>query len=378
MRYFDLKTKVDNNIMICNNCFKTGHLFRQCNQPITSYGLIVFHKGPNNDQPIKFLFINRKFSLSYIEFIRGRYIYYKSIAKPNTSNKINNKCFANSKTPEITQSDSGFKEKRPVIDTKFVTYLFKNMTHREREKIVTEDFDTLWEELWSYDSKKHKNEYISARLKYNTFKKGMIINNRTLSLESILSQTISEFSKPEWGFPKGRKNMKETEIDCAMREFQEETDLDPSCLKLISDCPLTETYTGSNSTVYRGVYYMAKFVSNNPKHYEQLLINSKNRHQVSEIGDIQWLSLDDAMLKIRPYHSMRRKVLSMANQYIENVYLENEKLEEDKQIKRNNLDFEKINVGDIGFYEAPTYKNVLTDDTFNKMFPSINHFTWIC
>ena len=30
---------------------------------------------------------------------------------------------------------------------------------------------------------------------------------------------------PEWGFPKGRRNLKERDRECAVREFSEETGL---------------------------------------------------------------------------------------------------------------------------------------------------------
>ena len=36
----------------------------------------------------------------------------------------------------------------------------------------------------------------------------------------------SKFIEPEWGFPKGRRNNKEKDINCAIREFYEETNFD--------------------------------------------------------------------------------------------------------------------------------------------------------
>jgi len=272
----------------CNNCGKSGHIFKQCRQPITSFGFLVFHNGPSGNDPLKYLFINRKHSICYIEFIRGRYIYNK--------------------------------DDKPMIDTKYVNYLFCNMTKSERSRLVIETFDELWKELWSVDSKKHKYEYINAKLKYNTFKKGMVFNNKTLSLEAIISQTTSDFEHPEWEFPKGRKNLKETDLECAYREFCEETDLDKSNINIISDCPLSETYIGCNGTNYRGVYYMANFTSSNPMQYDHLELNPDNIYQISEIGNIKWFTIEEANVHIRPYNSMKYKVLNMANQYILSVY----------------------------------------------------------
>ena len=55
------------NIQYCNNCGNEGHLYRQCKLPVLSYGVLLF----TNDK--KLLMIQRKDSISYIEFLRGKY-----------------------------------------------------------------------------------------------------------------------------------------------------------------------------------------------------------------------------------------------------------------------------------------------------------------
>ena len=64
----------------CNNCGKYGHFFRNCREPITSYWIIAYYISKNTiidnfDQTIKYLIIRRRNTLSYIEFIRGKYNY---------------------------------------------------------------------------------------------------------------------------------------------------------------------------------------------------------------------------------------------------------------------------------------------------------------
>ena len=54
----------------CLNCGIYGHTTRVCNFPITSYGLICFKKIQNE---IKYIMIQKKDTISYIEFIRGKY-----------------------------------------------------------------------------------------------------------------------------------------------------------------------------------------------------------------------------------------------------------------------------------------------------------------
>jgi 8-oxo-dGTP pyrophosphatase MutT (NUDIX family) len=41
--------------------------------------------------------------------------------------------------------------------------------------------------------------------------------------------------EPEWGFPKGRRNYNEKDIDCALREFSEETGYSKYSLKNIEN-----------------------------------------------------------------------------------------------------------------------------------------------
>ena len=56
--------------MYCNNCGKKGHLYKECKLPVTSCGNIVFRL--DKDEP-EILMIQRKDSLCYIDFIRGKY-----------------------------------------------------------------------------------------------------------------------------------------------------------------------------------------------------------------------------------------------------------------------------------------------------------------
>ena len=56
--------------MICNNCYKEGHYYRNCDQPLLSYGLCCFKKV--NDK-FNFLMVKRRNTYTYIEFLRGIY-----------------------------------------------------------------------------------------------------------------------------------------------------------------------------------------------------------------------------------------------------------------------------------------------------------------
>ena len=94
------------NNNICNNCGKQGHLFHQCKLPITSYGIVVFR---HSNEGLQFLMIRRKDSFGYIDFIRGKYVFYN--------------------VEQIQQ----------IID---------EMSVCEKERLLTEPFEKLWKLLW--------------------------------------------------------------------------------------------------------------------------------------------------------------------------------------------------------------------------------------
>ena len=68
-----MKHSLDLNVIVCNNCGKSGHSFNQCKLPIVSYGMVVVRFYQNKTQ---FLMIRRKDSYGYIDFIRGKYVTY--------------------------------------------------------------------------------------------------------------------------------------------------------------------------------------------------------------------------------------------------------------------------------------------------------------
>ena len=73
------------NNIYCNNCGKETHTFKQCPEPITSFGLVCMYvnikrniKGRKKiiksiDENIKYLMIRKRNSFAYIEFMRAKY-----------------------------------------------------------------------------------------------------------------------------------------------------------------------------------------------------------------------------------------------------------------------------------------------------------------
>jgi 8-oxo-dGTP pyrophosphatase MutT (NUDIX family) len=279
MSYIDI-----NRVQHCTNCGLTGHIFRNCLAPVTSYGIIalryitndksILHTNTNhiinNINSIEFLLIQRKDSLSFVEFIRGKY---------------------------------------NVSDKEYITRLVKNMTISEQKLLQEMTFDELWKNIWGDNSsvKSHKNDYETSEKKFAQIHE---------ELQEIIKENPSKWDEPEWGFPKGRRNPHETDISCAIREFLEETALKKSDFSVIQNIyPISETFFGSNQIHYCHKYYIA--ICNSDIKVE---MNMENPHMAREIGAIKWCSLDEAITKIRPDNVEKREILLKAGKIIRNFY----------------------------------------------------------
>ncbi len=292
----------------CGNCGKRGHIYKNCFKPIISLGIVCFQFNNldinqiiegNEDiinfyqktsfdpkiityikKNLKFLLVKRKHSLGYIEFTRGNY---------NLENEY---------------------------DIRKLKNIFNIMIEKERKFIKNSDFDALWNNLWilKESTNSHKNEYEKAKMKYEKIKNGFKLNNTTVSLTSIIKETDSSWTEAEWGFPKGRRNIKESDLHCANREFMEETGFKNNEYSLVNLSPTNEVFMGSNNLHYQHIYYISKsFKEDIP------IINKNNFYQIIEIGDIGWFSFDEAINKIRKYNTERRLVLKKINYILTNI-----------------------------------------------------------
>jgi 8-oxo-dGTP pyrophosphatase MutT (NUDIX family) len=280
----------------CSNCNKLGHYFRECKEPVTSYGIIAFRvKQPesalepavlNNigmvdtlngleGKQIEFLMIQRKDTLGYVEFIRGKY--------------------------NITNVD-------------YVQSLFNQMTIDELTRLEKYDFETLWNALWSnHISRQYKQEYDNALLKYSSLGSD---ENSGKTLMEYIKNSNREWVTPEWGFPKGRRGNRESEISCAVREFVEETGLEESqCVLVKNLLPLEEVFLGGNRIQYRHRYFLAYC-----RQSTEVKIDQSNSIMNREISDIGWYPYEEAFELIRPYNIEKRQVLSVANEIL-NTYI---------------------------------------------------------
>jgi 8-oxo-dGTP pyrophosphatase MutT (NUDIX family) len=229
--------------------------------------------------------IQRKDSLCYIEFMRGKY-------------KVN--------------------------DVNYLSKLFKFITTKEKNKILENDFDTLWKDLWKeYDINKFKKEYIQSKRKFDKIKNGFDIRELLINFDYLIKNSYNNndlYNQTEWEFPKGRRNLNEHNIKCAVREFEEESGLSKNKIKLISNKSYEEIYIAVNKVRYRHIYYLAK--CNNIKNNINLF-NPNNKIQIKEVKDVKWLNYNSVISNIRNIYIERIELFKRISKII-NKY-ENEK-----------------------------------------------------
>ena len=120
------------------------------------------------------------------------------------------------------------------------------------------------------------NKILSETNKEREKSCGCIIINKNKVL--LIKQT-----KGHWGFPKGHVEKDETEIETAIREVKEETNLD---VEIDANKRYTMEYVTDKGTLKQVVLFIAKCTVGEIKAQE------------CEVNDIKWLDFDEAMQTI--------------------------------------------------------------------------------
>ena len=200
----------------------------------------------------------------------------------------------------------------------YLELLFSRFSKTEQLRLVNNDFDKLWTDLWidtSTINTKIRKEYNKSKKNFNKLKNGYLLNGDKINLEKILSNIKSKYIENEWEIPKGRRKKGETNRDCAIREFEEETNIKYDSYKLINNMiPLIEEYTGINGVRYKHVYYIGK-IDNEC----ELIIDKNNKDQYTEIKSIKWCNEEECISKIREYNHSKRKIIETFFEFI-NTY----------------------------------------------------------
>ena len=243
-------------LMYCNNCGEKGHLFRTCQDPVLSCGVVLIDSPtlPVEPSTVRVLMIRRKDSMSFAEFMRGKY---------------------------------------DVTDEPYIATLLSNMTLKEQAGIASDSFDVLWRQLWGDD--RTSSDFGPSREKFGQ-----------LDRVGLMRKYLSVYTEPEWGFPKGRRMRGETDMACAIRECGEETNIPREAYTILNNIVFEETFVGLNTIRYRHVYFVALLTQPDLVNLTQRLTPMQRR----EISGLGWKTLDEAEALVRPHHLERRGMLT--------------------------------------------------------------------
>lgn len=287
--------------MYCNNCNLDTHTFKNCPDPIMSYGIICYYfdektikKKSKNikkfiSENIKYLMIRRRNSFTYIEFLRAKY---------------------------------------KLLEPQYIQILFNHMTLYEREIIMKNKFNFLWNRLWlikknEMTNSKNKSDFYKGIIKFNILQKGFINNtdNKIYSTKYFVNNSNKSYKYPEWYFPKGRKNQNESNINCAKREFIEETNINYNDFNVLHNIDkLEEIHKGTNNVTYKTIFYVSKY---NKKKLPLFNNKNKNKHQMQEIGDVKLLTYNEIIDKFRDYEQSKVNIITnLHKKMVNDIYNE--------------------------------------------------------
>jgi 8-oxo-dGTP pyrophosphatase MutT (NUDIX family) len=255
--------------MYCNNCGRRGHIFKSCTDPVISCGIILIDKPnlPLKPAELNVLMVRRKDSMAYTEFLRGKY---------------------ELESPE------------------YIRTLLSNMTREEHNRLRTTSFEQLWTLHWGVGRDHHSREFEISKERFEQ-----------LDIEQLTSN-IQGYNEPEWGFPKGRRAHRESDIDCALREFSEETNIPRDSFVICRNLLLSETFNGTNETPYRHIYFIALLREPESIDLRQVMTSMQKR----EVSAIEWKAISECRNLTRPHYIQRNEMLNAFERIVETFDLQ--------------------------------------------------------
>lgn len=234
-----------------------------------SYGVALCRYNKEKNNQFEILYIKKRYTYHFFNFVLG---YYK---------KYNNNQ---------------------------LQYLFDNMTFGEKIDILSMKFSNMWYRLWMTDPEKKYNMYnslcslehiknIESQNDYhisnvkNYFRKknkfeSIFTRDGGKRLKKLINKSTNAVTP--WEIPKGKKKEEESDLKCAMREFEEETAIPSDKYRVLAQVGTIRHSFKDDDTVYTSIYYCAILVTDwVPR------IRFDTYSQVSEIEEVRWVALDE-------------------------------------------------------------------------------------
>jgi 8-oxo-dGTP pyrophosphatase MutT (NUDIX family) len=241
----------------------------------TSYGILCFRKRINKE--IEFVLIKKKYTYAFFQFVFGKY-------KKN--------------------------------DRQYMKYLFNNMTIPEKLEILSMKFENMWKHILinlPYISSFSKLKQIKDTPAYDqhfaTRKKKFlnIFGNNNKLLRSLINNTSNV--ETLWEPPKGRNNGSENSMISAIREFEEETNIQHKQYKIFADIkPIKQTFMAFG-VKHTHIFYIA--IMFDPDFVPKLKFS--NFEQSIEVSDVQFISLSKLRL-LNVNNIARNRIINLLEQ----------------------------------------------------------------
>jgi 8-oxo-dGTP pyrophosphatase MutT (NUDIX family) len=276
---------------LCVRCGKKGHTCKNCLEPITSFGVIVY-AYKNEIEKLGDMYTNtRDYTCSKVSQKESeKYCIYKNFAKKVNNDMVFLLVERKDSISFITLIQGMYPDIEPERSIKILEYV-ENLTCEERYKIQHLE----WDELWNIAGSKKQNKSILEKKFQN------------LDIKKYLDSTECTKIHANYLMPKGRLKFKESVIKGAIREFSEETGYKTSDIEIIKSIkPFQETFIGINGNTYKNVFFVSKLLPN-----AQISIPLQEiSEQSKEVRNVGWFELKDCMDLIRD--QKKKKILYQA------------------------------------------------------------------
>jgi 8-oxo-dGTP pyrophosphatase MutT (NUDIX family) len=152
---------------------------------------------------------------------------------------------------------------------------------------------------------------MNTKDKFNILQKGLVFNQKKhFTIAELVGEirkenqemNIKPWKEPEWGFCKGRRNYKENDYDCAVREMEEETGYSKESMTAIKNInTFEEIFIGSNFKCYKHKYYLMHMTLENSL--------KTGVFEKTEVSCIKWAPITECLGLIRGYNIEKKRMI---------------------------------------------------------------------